>query len=87
MFGCGIFIFDSTPLFLDLAAELAGLPIDDFALADGVRVERDAGPRRAQQLASPALRTSTGSRRRSSPPSSSRSKAQSTAERFVDQAQ
>ena len=56
-------------------AELAGMVEDGRAIALDMLVEPDAGPALASTLASVALRTSSGSRRRSSPFSSIRSKA------------
>jgi hypothetical protein len=59
-----------------LAAELAGLLVDDLAVAD---VMMPGDGLRSKSWVSPALRISIGSLRKSSPSSSSKSKAQSTA--------
>ena len=62
-----------------LAAECAGVPEDDRPVAGVVLVEGDALVGMTEKLRQVRLRSSIGMRRRSSPSSSSRSNAQSTA--------
>ena len=62
-----------------LAAERAGLLVDDRAVARVVLIEGDAFMGVTESFARMRLRSSIGVRRRSSPSSSSRSNAQSTA--------